>query len=86
MVVWMGAVRTIRASELGNFLFCRRAWWYQTNGVASQNQKELASGTEFHRRHGRGVVLASLLRTAGWVLLLAALAAVAVELTSRFLH
>lgn len=79
-------MRTIRASELGNFLFCRRAWWYQSNGVASQNQAELASGSAFHRSHGRGLILSGFLRTLGWLLLLAALALVAVELTIRFLR
>ena len=79
-------MRTIRASELGSFLFCRRAWWYQSQGVASQNQSELAGGSEFHRHHGRSVIIAGMLRTAGWLLILAALVVLAVGLTSHLLR
>jgi hypothetical protein len=74
-------MRTIRASELGNFLYCRRAWWYHLQGVPSQNQNELSGGTAFHRRHGRGVLFSGFLRSAGWVLILAALVVLAVGLT-----
>ena len=79
-------MRTIRASELGTFLFCRRAWWYQSQGVTSENQTELAGGNAFHRRHGRNVILSTLLRSAGWFLLLAALAALAAGLTLNALR
>ena len=79
-------IRTIRASEIGTFLFCRRAWWYHAQGAVSENQGELAGGSAFHYRHGRKVVLASLLRSAGWFLLLAALVALAVGLTLNALH
>lgn len=74
-------MRTIRASELGNFLYCRRAWWYHAQGMPSQNQTELTGGNAFHRRHGRGVFFSDFLRTAAWVLLLAALVVLAVGLT-----
>jgi hypothetical protein len=79
-------MRTIRASELGNFLFCRRAWWYHSRGLLSQNQTELSGGTTFHRRHGRGVFLSAVLRTAGWFFLFAALVVLAVGLTLTVLR
>ena len=78
-------MRTIRASEIGAFLYCRRAWWYQQQGINPQNEAELSAGSAFHRRHGQTVLLARLLRLAGWLLLLAALAAAAVGLTSHIL-
>lgn len=62
----------IRASDIGNYLYCRRAWKYRKNGVESENQAELAAGTELHRRHGLKTLSASLLRTLGLILLLAA--------------
>lgn len=43
--------RTIRASELSSFLYCRRAWWYRRENVPSLNTAELAGGQNFHRRH-----------------------------------
>lgn len=66
-------MRVIRSSEIGNYLFCRRAWWYRKQGFESGNQSELASGTELHRKHGRKVLAAGLLRTLGFLLLLATL-------------
>jgi CRISPR/Cas system-associated exonuclease Cas4 (RecB family) len=66
-------MRVIRSSEIGNYLFCRRAWWYRKQGIESGNQAELAGGTELHRVHGRKVLAAGLLRTLGFLLLLAAL-------------
>ena len=63
----------IRASEIGSYLYCRRAWWYRKSGIESANQAELATGTELHRQHGRKTLSALLLRTVGMILLLAAI-------------
>ena len=63
----------IRASDIGSYLYCHRAWRYRKDGVESENQAEMAAGTELHRRHGRKTLSALLLRTLGMVLLLAAI-------------
>ena len=52
---------------------CRRAWRYRKAGVKSENQAEMAAGTELHRQHGRKTLSALLLRTVGMVLLIAAI-------------
>lgn len=78
-------MRILRCSEVGGYLYCARAWWYQRQGAPSTNQAELADGTAFHERHGRHVVMAGLLRTLGWIALLAALAVAAFALTWQFL-
>jgi len=63
----------IRSSDIGNYLYCRRAWWYRKKGYESANQAELAGGTELHRRHGRVVMVASLLNYAGCFTIILAL-------------
>jgi len=63
----------IRASEIGTYLYCRRAWKYRKDGVASSNQSEMAAGTALHERHGRTVFAALIWRGIGMALLLAAL-------------
>jgi CRISPR/Cas system-associated exonuclease Cas4 (RecB family) len=75
----------IRASEIGNYLYCRRAWWYRKQGFKSENQAELASGTELHRRHGRQVIASGLTRTVAIVLLLTALILLAAYWAARVL-
>jgi CRISPR/Cas system-associated exonuclease Cas4 (RecB family) len=67
-------MRIIRASEIGSYLYCQRSWWYRISGLEPENKKELQSGTEIHYQHGRTMLLSGLLRIAGAVLFLAALA------------
>ncbi|MEN6481488.1 MAG: hypothetical protein ABFD29_04855 [Anaerolineaceae bacterium] len=78
-------MRTIRASEIGTYLFCARAWWYQLQGKPNENQAEMAGGTDYHQRVGKRVASAVIIRIAGWGLLLAALALAAVWLTLRWI-
>lgn len=66
-------MRTIKASELGAFLYCRRAWWYQRQGEPSENTAALASGTARHAKHARGVKSAFLLKWLAVALLLVGL-------------
>jgi CRISPR/Cas system-associated exonuclease Cas4 (RecB family) len=66
-------MRMIRSSDIGNYLYCRRAWWYRKQGTPSENQAELAAGTELHKQHGRRVLASGLARTLGLTLLLAAI-------------
>ena len=79
-------MRTIRASELGSFLYCQRAWWYGHQGIESENQAELAAGTRLHREHSRRVLTASFLRLIASLILLAALVLLTIYLTRIWLH
>ncbi len=64
--------RVIRASEIGQYHYCARAWWLgSVTGVAPANTRDLAEGEAVHRRHGRAVWAsrALILLAAGLVLL-----------------
>ncbi len=74
-------MRILRASEIGAYLFCQRAWWYQRQGTPSGNQAALESGTALHTRHGRKVMVAGFQRALAYGLLLAALVLLAIYLT-----
>ncbi|NTU74510.1 MAG: Dna2/Cas4 domain-containing protein [Anaerolineaceae bacterium] len=74
-------MRTIRASEIGTYLYCKRAWWYHSQGIESQNQTEMAEGSAYHRNHGRQVLTAMFLRAAAWIMLLAAVILLAIGIT-----
>jgi len=78
-------MRPIRSSEIGSYLYCRRAWWYRKTGVPSANQAEMSAGTELHRRHGRQVLAASLTRTFGLILFLAAILLLVAYLAMQWL-
>lgn len=79
-------MRTIRASEISTFIFCQRAWWYQRQDVPSENQPQMTAGTTLHIQHGKKVILAGLLRSLAYLLVLAALGLLAAGLTQAFLH
>ncbi len=69
--------RVIRASEIGQYVYCAHAWWLgNMEGIPSSHLEEMATGEAVHRRHGRGVRAALLLRRLAYAaLLLAAMVA-----------
>lgn len=45
--------KIIRASEIGEYVYCRRAWWLSRVGRrASQNVAVRKRGTQYHEQHG----------------------------------
>lgn len=69
----------IRASEIGLYGFCARAWWLgRVQGYPSANVAAMRQGAEQHRAHGRAVrAYGRLRRIAAGLLLLAGLLFVA---------
>jgi hypothetical protein len=60
----------IRASEVGQYGFCSRAWWLATvHGYRSANQAALQAGSRAHQRHGAKLSLARRGRRLGYILL-----------------
>jgi CRISPR/Cas system-associated exonuclease Cas4 (RecB family) len=73
-------MKIIRASEIGSYSFCQRAWWYRLQGYESENQAELAGGSEYHDSHGRTVVTAGCFTTLAYGLLILAVAVLTIWL------
>jgi hypothetical protein len=60
----------IRASEIGQFVFCQRAWWLgAVQGYRPVNDAALAAGTQAHARHGRSVAASQRWQQVGYALL-----------------
>ena len=68
----------VRASEVGQYAYCARAWWLgRVRGIPAAHQREMAAGRAAHRRHGRHVRATTRLARLAFVLLtLAVLAAI----------
>ena len=65
--------RRVRASEIGAFAYCARAWGYAERGEPSQRQPQRDAGQAHHsRRLRRAALSAPLLRLGLTCLLLAA--------------
>ena len=71
----------IRASELGQYAFCARAWWLgQVLGYRSTNLAAMRQGDAGHKAHGSQVVQYQRLQRIGFVLILLAAAALVAAL------
>ncbi|MDT5063104.1 MAG: hypothetical protein QOH63_3563 [Acidobacteriota bacterium] len=63
----------IRASEIGEYVFCARAWRLRVDGYApTSGQQAREAGELWHRKHGRSVLrVRKLRRLASYSVLLA---------------
>jgi hypothetical protein len=68
--VTFNPMRTIRASEIGTYLYCQRAWTYLKSGFEPLNQAELAAGVKLHEQHGKALMVVGCLRYLAYGLLL----------------
>ena len=66
-------MKIIRASEIGTYQFCNRAWWYQLKGYVPENKAEMAGGIEIHEKHSRVVMASSCLQGIAYISLLLAI-------------
>ncbi len=78
-------MRTIRASEIGAYLYCQRAWWYQKQGHSPDNQNELSAGTELHLQHSRLVMMSGCLRFLAYILLITSVVLLAIYTTTQLI-
>ncbi len=73
--------RLLRASEVGQWTYCQRAWWLAREGCENRNTAALEAGITIHAHHGRGLaqaqrarLIALALLASGVILFLAGLA------------
>jgi len=72
----------IRASEVGEYVYCAHAWWLRrVAGIEPAGRERREHGTALHRRHGRAVAGSQLLVTLGVALVL--MAALLILLSGR---
>lgn len=65
----------IRASELGEYVYCARAWWLRrVLGWEPEGHARREYGTALHRRHGRALAGSRALLLLAGALLVVALA------------
>lgn len=70
----MARQRMIRASEIGEYVYCRRAWWlHWIEGETPSGRARRERGTALHARHGQRVWLSQALIVGSVLLMLAAL-------------
>jgi hypothetical protein len=74
----------IRASEIADYVYCRRAWWLRrVRSVAPANVAQLRAGTRHHERHGRLVQRSVWTRRLAYVALFCAIAVLVFQLLSN---
>lgn len=65
----------IRASEVGEYVYCARAWWLRrVAGLEPADRERREHGAALHRRHGQALAGSNLLIVVAGALLVAALA------------
>ncbi|MGH2537942.1 MAG: hypothetical protein ACRDHL_11150 [Candidatus Promineifilaceae bacterium] len=70
--------RVIQASEIAEYVYCRRAWWlHRRAGHRPRNFRQLAAGAAYHRGHAGAVRGANLAQRVTLLLLFCAMAAFA---------
>jgi len=66
-------MKIIRASEIGTYQYCQRAWWYKLQGYEPENKIEMAEGKNLHEKHGRSVYASSCVQGIAYASLMIAL-------------
>lgn len=73
----------IRASDIGLYVFCARAWRLKADGYQSRNIAEMVAGTEAHQAHGARVVASQRARQLSIVLFVLAVIVLALLVFAR---
>ncbi len=70
-----------KVSELSEYLYCRRAWWYkQVRGLEGANVRRLRTGSRYHAQHEKRVRRLPWLRRLAYLLLFTAVTLIVFQL------
>jgi hypothetical protein len=72
----------LTASEVGEYVFCAKAWKLKREGVLPKSPR-LKAGTAYHQAHQAGLHWSQRLRQLGLAIILLALAAALLSLTGK---
>lgn len=76
----------IRASEIGEYVYCHRAWWLkQVKGLRSANVQQLQAGQNFHAQHGLQVRKVTWMRKLAYAFIFIAVALAVFQLLTGWL-
>jgi hypothetical protein len=76
--------RIIRASEIGQYVYCAHAWWLDSvEGLSSAHLEAIEAGNAAHRRHGRGLRASLRLKRLAYAILALAVTLLIVTLALR---
>jgi hypothetical protein len=76
--------RVIKASEIGEYVYCNRAWWLRRNyDFRPQNTQEIQAGTVYHEEHGGQVRQTILIKRLALLFLFLAISVVILWLLSQ---
>ncbi|OGO28722.1 MAG: hypothetical protein A2136_07840 [Chloroflexi bacterium RBG_16_54_11] len=78
-------MKIIRASEVGTYHFCQRAWWYQLQGYEPENKAEMVGGNELHKKHGTMVMASGCILILAYTALMLAILSTLIWLLSSIL-
>lgn len=71
----------IRASEIGEYVYCNRAWWLKrVRGMQSRNVRQLRAGQHHHKQHGKQIRKISWMRKVAYAMLFIVVAIVVFQL------
>jgi hypothetical protein len=74
--------RRVRASEIGAFAYCERAWGYAARGEPSERQPEREAGQYHHARRLQRATWSAPVRRLGFACLILAAAVLAIALSA----
>lgn len=79
------AIKVLRASDLAEYCYCRRAWWLNRQGVSTDATHQLRYGSDWHEAHVRQVLRHRLLQLLGYLFVLGGAVAAAVMVVMQLL-